>query len=77
MPNQIDIVRKRLDNLKMNIAASGKPNLPITGNDLIQLGIKKGPIYSVIMKEVTEAWFENQNLTKDEAIEIAKKVARV
>ena len=80
MPNQIDIVRKRLDNLKMNISTTsglGKPQLPITGQDLITLGIKKGPIYSVIMKEVTEAWFENPELTKDEAIEIAKKVARV
>lgn len=80
MPNQVDIVRKRLDNLKVSIATTGgtgKPQLPITGQDLIALGIKKGPIFSVIMKEVTEAWFENPELTKDEAIAIAKKVARV
>jgi len=75
MPNQIDNIRKRLDSLKMDIP-KGKPKLPITGDDLQKdLGLKPGPIYSEIMKAVTEAWYENPQISKSKAIEIAKKVA--
>lgn len=74
MPNQIENVRKRLDSLNMNIA-QGKPKLPITGNDLKNvLGLAPGPIYTKIMKAVTDAWYENPNITKDEALEIARNV---
>jgi hypothetical protein len=70
MPNQIDNVRKRLDSLK---AVSAKPKLPISGNDLIAMGIKQGPIFKDILAAVTDAWFENPNISKEEALEIVKK----
>jgi len=73
MPNQINNIRKRLDSLNMNVV-SGKPKLPITGEDLKQLGIKPGPIFSDIIKAVTEAWYENPNISKKEAIQIVKKI---
>ncbi len=76
MPNQINNIRKRLETLNMNVV-KGKPKLPITGNDLQALGIKPGPIYSDIMKAVTEVWFENPNITQSQALEIAKKVAKI
>ena len=76
MPNQIANIRKRLETLNMNVS-HGKPKLPITGNDLQVLGLKPGPIYSEIMKAVTEAWFENPNISKEQALEIAKQVAKV
>ena len=75
MPNQIANIRKRLETLNMNVV-HGKPKLPITGNDLQTiLGLKPGPIYSDIMKSVTEAWYENPNISKEQALEIAKKFA--
>jgi poly(A) polymerase len=72
MPNQIDFVRNRLKSLETTTA---KPKLPITGFDLMkELNLKPGPIFTDIMKAVTDAWFENPKLTKDEAMDIARKM---
>jgi tRNA nucleotidyltransferase/poly(A) polymerase len=76
MPNQIANLKKRLEALNMNVA-QGKPKLPITGFDLKKLGLKPGPIYSEIMKAVTEAWYENPTISKAEAMAIARKVAQL
>ena len=67
MPNQIRNIRDRLSKLK---SIPDKPRLPINGNDLKEMGIKPGPIYSEIMKVVTDKWYENPALSKEEAIEI-------
>lgn len=69
MPNQIEIVRQRLKALDVQVT---KPNLPINGNDLLAMGAKKGPLIGKILSAVTDAWFENPNVTRDQAIEIAK-----
>jgi poly(A) polymerase len=74
MPNQIRNIRQRLQTLTVNLPTE-KPKLPITGNDLKEMGLKPGPIFTQIMKAVTEAWFENPNISKEQAIEIAKKVS--
>lgn len=71
MPNQINNVRLRLQNLTGGIS---KPRLPITGKDLIDLGFIPGPIFTTIMSAITEAWFENPNLTREEALSIAKSI---
>jgi poly(A) polymerase len=76
MPNQIANVKKRLDNLNMTVK-SGKPKLPITGEDLKALGLKPGPIYSKIFSEITEKWYDNPNLSKEEALQIAKSIAGI
>jgi poly(A) polymerase len=76
MPNQISNIRKRLETLSTNVnAGTGKPKLPITGNDLKELGLQPGPVFSKIMSAVTDAWFENPNISKEEALNIAKTVA--
>jgi tRNA nucleotidyltransferase (CCA-adding enzyme) len=69
MPNQIERVRQRLQALDIQVK---KPNLPINGNDLIQMGVPKGPLFSTILSAVTDAWFGNPNITREEAIAIAK-----
>lgn len=69
MPNQIDSIRKRLKDLQV---VQEKPNLPIDGNDLIALGFKPGPKFKEILSAVTDKWFENPNITRDEAMEIVK-----
>ncbi len=71
MPNQIEKVRLRLNNLNIQIT---KPILPINGNDLLQLGIKKGPKIGEILLVIKDAWMENPNITKDEAMEIARSM---
>jgi poly(A) polymerase len=73
MPNQIDNVKNRLNNL--NIPTTTKPKLPINGKDLIDMGIKPGPIFTKIMTAVTDKWFENPEVSREEAIEIAKNIA--
>jgi putative nucleotidyltransferase with HDIG domain len=74
MPNQIDHVRKRLAALDVKVS---KPNLPINGNDLMSLGLKPGPIFSQILSAVTDKWYENPNISREEAIQIAKQMANI
>lgn len=70
MPNQIETVRQRLKSLDVQVT---KPNLPINGNDLLAMGVKKGPLVGKILSAITDAWFENPNITREQAIEIAKR----
>lgn len=69
MPNQIEKVRERLKALDIQVK---KPVLPINGNDLINLGVKPGPLFGKILSAITDAWFENPNITRDQAIDIVK-----
>lgn len=71
MPNQIDNVRRRLDALDIQVT---KPQLPINGNDLIQLGIPPGPKIGKILSAITDAWYENPKISKEEALQIAKSL---
>ena len=74
MPNQITNIRQRLETLK-NVPL--RPKKPIDGYDLTLAGIKPGPIFTEIMNAVTEAWYDNPNLTKEEAMKIARKIANI
>lgn len=71
MPNQIGKVKERMSNLKAPTDNS-KIKLPIDGNDLIEMGLKPGPIFRQIMDAVLDAWYENPDITREDAIEIAK-----
>lgn len=73
MPNQIENVKKRLDTLNKDLS-NNKPKLPITGNDLISIGLKPSILFREILSAVEDAWFENPNLTRDEAMEIVNKM---
>lgn len=72
MPRQIEIVKARIDNLSAQIDKTNM-KLPINGNDLTALGMKSGPIIGQILNAVQEAWYENPNITKDEAMAIVNK----
>lgn len=72
MPDQIENVRKRLQTLDVQVK---KPTLPINGNDLMALGLKPGPLFSQILGAVTDAWYSSPNISKDEALAIAKQMA--
>lgn len=45
---------------------------PITGWDLINIGVKPGPIMGQIMSAIDEALLENPSITKDDALNIAR-----
>ena len=69
MPNQINVVRQRINDLNSNLNKSNL-KLPIDGNDLLKAGVKQGRIFKEILNAVQEAWYENPNLSKEEAMNI-------
>lgn len=71
MPNQIERVRARLNGLDIQVK---KPNLPINGNDLLNLGVRPGPKMGQILGAVTDAWYDNPNISREEAIAIAQRM---
>ena len=46
---------------------------PINGNDIVNLGIKKGPAIGQILKLIDDKLLENPFLSREEALEIAKE----
>jgi len=74
LPNQISNIRQRLEKIK-NVPL--KPKMPISGYDLQELGLKPGPIFKEIMSAVADAWYGNPSLSKQEALEIAKRIAGI
>lgn len=74
LPNQITNIRKKLEQIKNSPT---KPKMPISGFDLQQLGLKPGPIFKDIMNIIAEEWYENPGLTRDEALVIAKRIAKI
>ena len=74
MPNQIRNLEARIATLK---DIPEKPKMPINGNDLKTIpGLKPGPIFKEIMAAVLDAWYANPKLSKDEAMEIARRMAQ-
>lgn len=68
-------VKTRLKSLE---TTTSKLKLPITRFDLLkELDLKPGPIFTEIMKAVTEAWLEDSKLSRDKALDITRKVSKV
>ena len=72
MPNQITNIKKRLETLNSSIESS-KIELPLNGHDLIRMGIKPGPQIKHLLELVLDAWYENPDITKQEAIDLINK----
>jgi hypothetical protein len=49
----------------------------LCGNDLIALGLKPGPQFAKIMSAVTDAWYENPNISREQALEIVRKIVNL
>jgi hypothetical protein len=74
MPNQVRNLEARIALLK---DIPEKPKMPINGNDLQTiLGLKPGPLFKEIMASVLDAWYSNPKLSKEEALEIARRMAQ-
>jgi len=73
MPNQVNFIRQRIEKLNAPTVKSDI-KLPIDGNDILAMGVKRGPLVGKILDAIQEAWYENPNLTREEAIEIVNKI---
>ena len=72
MPNQVANIRKKLKTLKA-IEPSAGSKFPVDGKDIMRyLGIGAGPWIGKLLALVQDAWDENPNLTKDDALTIVK-----
>lgn len=73
MPNQVGHIRQRIEKLGAPVVKSDV-KLPIDGNDIKQiLGIKDSPLIGKVKKAIEDAWFENPQMTKDDAIAIVNQ----
>ncbi len=63
---------KELLELKEELERESKKKRIITGNDLIALGLKPGPIFKEILQEVELLVLEKKISTKEEALEFVK-----
>lgn len=64
---------KRMIELKRKEEEEKKKIRLINGYDLIDLGLKPGPIFKKILQEIEELYFEGKVKNKEEAIEYVKK----
>ena len=71
LPNQVNIIRQRLKGLDIK---TEQPTLPINGEDILAMGVKRGPKIGQILSAVTDAWFENPRITREEAIAIVQRM---
>lgn len=71
LPNQIAAIRQHLGKLEIK---SEQPTLPINGDDILAMGVPRGKKIGQILSAVTEAWFENPNISREEAIAIVRRM---
>ena len=73
MEKQIPGIRSRLKNLK-SAPVSSKIPIPISGHDVMKAtGVRPGPIVRVLLDVVNDAWLENPDITKQQAIDLVVK----
>jgi poly(A) polymerase len=71
IPHQIPGIRERLRTL--GDKAPAKVKLPIHGGNVMEiLNMGPGPRVGEVLKAVEEAWYENPELTREEALDIVK-----
>lgn len=64
--------RNRISKLLEEQKGETKPARPINGHDLINLGIKPGPLMGKLFAELDDVLLEEPNLTKEDAINFIK-----
>ena len=72
MPNQVKQIRNRLEKLKNEPV---KPNLPVTGNDVMKkFNLKPGPEVGNLMNYVKDLWMANPKITKKQVLDKLEKM---
>lgn len=49
-----------------------KVSLPINGNDVMEIGVGKGKAVGTVLTELTDAWYEDPTLSREEAFSIVR-----
>ena len=76
MPNQVTNIKNRLDALNKKVNTP-KVVLPINGDDIMQLtGLKPGPKIKEILLYITDKWYENPEMSKEDAILFVKEYVK-
>ena len=71
MPDQIPNIVKRIDALKKTTPKKNE-KLPVTGEDLISLGLKPGPMFTKLLNMVKDLQLENPAATREQHLEMIK-----
>ena len=72
MPNQVKTIKDRLDDLKFAMN-KGNITLPINGNDILGMGIPQGQLVGQVKDAIQDAWYENPDISREEAIDIVNQ----
>ena len=72
MPEQIPNIIKRIEILKTTTPKKNE-KLPITGEDLIKLGLNPSPLFSKLLDLVKDKQLENPNTTNEEYLDLIQK----
>lgn len=76
MPNQITKIKERLKTLEIRKPIGKKENLPLTGRDLLDMGVPEGPLIGKIKNVIKKAVLRYPDLSKEKAAQIAGKMMR-
>ncbi|MEO0147270.1 MAG: HDIG domain-containing metalloprotein [candidate division WOR-3 bacterium] len=73
---QLRLAKKLEDFLKQQEAEANKPPRLITGYDLMERGLKPGPIYKKILQEIEELRAEGVVKTREEALKVLDDIIK-
>ena len=72
MPDQIPSIIERMKTVFSNVQTP-KAQLPINGHDIMNtFGVTPGPYMKTLLGAVEDAWYENPDLSKEDALRIVK-----
>lgn len=60
---------QRMIDRALEIKQTDYPVFPVTGQDLIQLGLKPGPVFGKVLKKLRGYWYENRFPTREQIID--------
>jgi tRNA nucleotidyltransferase (CCA-adding enzyme) len=77
-PDEITILQKRISEVREQDMALKVTDLDVTGEDLMKIGIEKGPKLGIILNELLDMVVEDPMLnTREKLIEKAKELANI
>lgn len=77
-PEEITLLQKRISEVRMQDMALKVTDLKITGEDLVSLGLERGPIIGVLLKELLDLVVDDPMLnSKEKLLGKAKELAKI
>lgn len=74
LPDQVKLIKNKLQELKEKETLTDKFKMPINGKDIIKkFNIKQSPIIGQLLNVVKDKYLENPNITKEECFALIKK----